>query len=378
MNNPSSAQRLLCGFSLVALAVASSSAHGYAGSPTFQLAGANDAWRAVVAIGIRLPASNEAPTRFSTLFAGSGTLISEHGLILSNEHVVSELAKAMKRPLDDPRLPLVAAFPADDRRLDNGLFSAKLLVSERKSDLAILRLGDALVPPRSPLFYVKIGNILSLKADDPLAIYGYPEDTDGKLDSIMGKLLGVKHDVQVGISAWLQVDATLRPGFSGGAGVSADGLLVGVPTQRVLVFSPFCIGEGEDPMAAECPVIGERNLLRSINYVYPLLEKAKTKMPEYAPVKIQGTIVDAANGQPIPNAVFAVLKPGLRWSTYTGKPEHIAESILTDERGRFVSTKEFSPLMTYAVGWTAPGYASAYDHAFQPSRSPRRFTLRRS
>ncbi|WP_425353551.1 trypsin-like peptidase domain-containing protein [Roseovarius aestuariivivens] len=140
---------------------------------------------------------------------GSGVILSEDGIVVSNYHVVGEAT--------DIRVVL------NDRRE----FSAKVLLSDEESDLAILRLDGA-----SDL------SALQLRDSDSVQV--------GELVLAIGNPFGVGQTVTSGIVSglarsgtatgnargyFIQTDAPINPGNSGGALVDVNGHLIGINTQ---------------------------------------------------------------------------------------------------------------------------------------------------
>ena len=140
---------------------------------------------------------------------GSGVILSSDGIVVSNYHVVGEAT--------DIRVAL------NDRRE----FSARVLLSDQESDLAILQLEDA---PQMPA--------LPLRDSDTVEV--------GELVLAIGNPFGVGQTVSSGIVSglarsgtatgngrgyFIQTDAPINPGNSGGALVDVNGELIGINTQ---------------------------------------------------------------------------------------------------------------------------------------------------
>lgn len=139
---------------------------------------------------------------------GSGVILSEDGIVVSNYHVVGQAT--------DIRVVLY------DRRE----FAAKVLLGDEESDLAILRLETAENMP-----------YLSLRDSDTVEV--------GELVLAIGNPFGVGQTVSSGIVSGLarsgtatgngrgyfvQTDAPINPGNSGGALIDIKGQLIGVNT----------------------------------------------------------------------------------------------------------------------------------------------------
>ena len=139
---------------------------------------------------------------------GSGVILGEDGIVVSNYHVVGQAT--------DIRVVL------GDRRE----FSARVLLGDAESDLAILKLDDAGALPH-----------LALRDSDRVEV--------GELVLAIGNPFGVGQTVSSGIVSglarsgaatgnargyFIQTDAPINPGNSGGALVDVNGRLIGVNT----------------------------------------------------------------------------------------------------------------------------------------------------
>ncbi|MEM8774710.1 MAG: Do family serine endopeptidase [Pseudomonadota bacterium] len=152
---------------------------------------------------------------------GSGVILSDDGIVVSNFHVVGG-ATDIRVVLNDQRE-----------------FSAKLLLSDQESDLAILKLEDAEAMPA-----------LTLRDSDTVQV--------GELVLAIGNPFGVGQTVTSGIVSglarsgsaagggrgyFIQTDAPINPGNSGGALVDINGHLIGINT-RILSRSGGSNGIG--------------------------------------------------------------------------------------------------------------------------------------
>jgi serine protease Do len=156
----------------------------------------------------------ESGRKVSVEVAGSGVLISAKGEVLTNWHVVEKAA--------DVRCLLL-----DGRAMD-----AKVVGSDKDTDLALLQLQ--LPKDASPLPYAALGDSDRLKEGDFVMAMGAP--------------WGLSRSVSMGIiscarrflpghsqySLWLQTDASISPGNSGGPLVNTAGEVVGVNTRGIL------------------------------------------------------------------------------------------------------------------------------------------------
>jgi putative serine protease PepD len=148
---------------------------------------------------------------------GSGVVLSEDGLILTNNHVVAEAAGA--------RGDVTATVRFSDGR------SAPFTVvgTDPTGDLAVVRAEGV-----SGLTPIPIGSSRDVKVGEPVVAIGSPLGLQGTVTSGIISALnrpvsasgGPGGDVSV-IEA-LQTDAAMNPGNSGGALVNMNGELIGV------------------------------------------------------------------------------------------------------------------------------------------------------
>jgi len=137
---------------------------------------------------------------------GSGVLVSQDGLILTNAHVVDAA--------DHIRVTLV------DRRS----FKATVVGVDKKTDLAVLRIDGEHLP------WVPFGDSTALRVGEVVLAVGNPFGLSQTVT--MGIVSGVGRQ-GVGITDYedfIQTDAAINPGNSGGAMVNTRGELVGINT----------------------------------------------------------------------------------------------------------------------------------------------------
>jgi len=168
---------------------------------------------AVVYIKV-LQETHESGQRVSQDVSGSGVIITPEGEVLTNWHVVDK-ALEVRCLLTDGR-----AMPAE------------VVGSDKDTDLALVRLKPPADTPTIP--YAKLGDSSRL--------------CEGDFVMAMGAPWGLSRSVSIGIvscprrylpgnseySLWLQTDAAISPGNSGGPLVNTDGEVVGINTRAVL------------------------------------------------------------------------------------------------------------------------------------------------
>jgi serine protease Do len=137
---------------------------------------------------------------------GSGFIISSDGLILTNAHVVRE-AKDVTVKLSDRRE-----------------FAAKVLGADTTTDIAVLRINAKDLPT------VRLGNPKQLEVGDPVmavgAPFGFEQTATQGIVSAKGRSLPGDSVVP-----FIQTDAAVNPGNSGGPLFDGTGAVVGINAQ---------------------------------------------------------------------------------------------------------------------------------------------------
>lgn len=140
---------------------------------------------------------------------GSGVIISENGYIVTNNHVIED-AQNIKVILNDKRE-----------------FDAKLVGTDPSTDIALLKI-DA-----KDLSFLTYGDSNALKLGEWVLAVGNPFNLTSTVTagivSATGRNLRMNED-QYSIEAFIQTDAAVNPGNSGGALVNQQGNLVGINT----------------------------------------------------------------------------------------------------------------------------------------------------
>lgn len=141
--------------------------------------------------------------------AGSGVIISPDGYIVTNNHVIDD-ADEISVVLNDKRE-----------------FKAKLIGSDPSTDVALIKI-DA-----SGLATLKFSNSDNLKLGEWVLAVGNPFNLTSTVTagivSAKSRDIGINPD-QMRIESFIQTDAAVNPGNSGGALVNTRGELVGINT----------------------------------------------------------------------------------------------------------------------------------------------------
>ena len=174
---------------------------------------------------------------------GSGFIIHEDGLVLTNEHVVRDATE-------------IVVTLADGRD-----FAAELVGTDEVNDLALLRLqpdGEAL--PAAPLgtsddlmigeWVVAIGNPFGYLLSNP-----EPTVTAGVVSGLNRNIIPTGNDNSGYYLGMIQTDASINPGNSGGPLVNAEGEVVGVNS------SIFSRSGGSEGLGFAIPIDRARNVV---------------------------------------------------------------------------------------------------------------------
>ena len=137
--------------------------------------------------------------------SGAGTIWHPEGLILTNAHVVGPQAVRVTLP-GGQTLP------------------ARVVAHSRSLDLAALAVDAQGLPA------IKLGNSENLQPGQWVLAVGYPWGVPGAATAGVVINTGIPPELQTSGRTLIQVDLPLRPGYSGGPLVDAQGRLVGINT----------------------------------------------------------------------------------------------------------------------------------------------------
>ncbi len=141
--------------------------------------------------------------------SGSGVVVSPDGYIVTNHHVIEESDKV--------RVTL------NDRRE----FTAEVIGIDPSTDLALLKIEEYGLP------HVIFGNSDSLQVGEWVLAVGNPFNLESTVTAGIVSAKGRSIDILEGqdrIESFIQTDAAVNPGNSGGALVNTNGELVGINT----------------------------------------------------------------------------------------------------------------------------------------------------
>lgn len=141
--------------------------------------------------------------------SGSGVIISPDGYIVTNNHVINE-AENIEIVLND-----------------NNKYIAELVGTDPSTDLALLKINA------SNLSYIPFANSDSVKVGSWVMAVGNPfnlaSTVTAGIVSAKGRNINILQD-NAAVESFIQTDAAVNPGNSGGALVDLNGNLIGINT----------------------------------------------------------------------------------------------------------------------------------------------------
>jgi len=144
--------------------------------------------------------------QFKSSALGSGVIVSEHGYILTNNHVIKD-ADEIKVILYDKRE-----------------FKGKVVGSDPRTDLAVIKIDAKNLPT------IPFGASAKLKTGDIVLAIGNPFGLNQTITMGIVSAVGRSNVGIADLEDFIQTDAAINPGNSGGALVNSNGELVGINT----------------------------------------------------------------------------------------------------------------------------------------------------
>ncbi|EMR04664.1 Do family serine endopeptidase [Cesiribacter andamanensis] len=149
--------------------------------------------------------------------SGSGVILSADGYIVTNNHVIDR-ADQVEVTLND-----------------NRSYTAEVIGVDPTTDIALLKVDATDLP------YLSYGNSESVKVGEWVLAVGNPLDltstvtagivsAKGRNIGILGRGSNIQGNVNTAIESFIQTDAAVNPGNSGGALVNLRGELIGINT----------------------------------------------------------------------------------------------------------------------------------------------------
>jgi len=155
---------------------------------------------------------------------GSGSVISDAGLILTNAHVATPDVA-----VDEIQVAVTTTADAAPQ----AMYRAEVRAADVALDLAVVQITETLEGEpyqQGAIRPLPVGDSDAVSIGDDLLIFGYPRIGGETITFTRGLVSGFTSDEVVGERAWIKTDATITGGNSGGTAASANGELIGIPT----------------------------------------------------------------------------------------------------------------------------------------------------
>lgn len=172
---------------------------------------------------------------FEIFSLGSGTVLNDSGLILTNHHVVDGDRPNGLR--NDDGIVAIAVAPADLRGESVLKYLGLVVKTHADLDLALIQIvamiddPDAPLPENLGLTPARLGDSDELIISDEINMFGYPDIGSNTPTYTKGIVAGFIDENRDGIYEWIKTDASLAHGNSGGLATDSSGRFIGVPTQ---------------------------------------------------------------------------------------------------------------------------------------------------
>ena len=162
--------------------------------------------------------------------SGSGVVISEDGYIVTNNHVISDGAQGIAEEIN---------VTMNNKKT----YKARLIGRDPSSDLAVLKIDGKGFP------FMLYGNSDNVKLGQWVLAVGYPLSLETTVTagivSAKERTIGINtRQSQTPIESFIQTDAAINQGNSGGALINTDGQLIGINSAINGGYSGTYIGYG--------------------------------------------------------------------------------------------------------------------------------------
>lgn len=146
--------------------------------------------------------------------SGSGVIISDDGYIVTNNHVVSDGGNGVAEEI---------TVTLHNKKT----YKAKIIGRDPSSDLAVLKIDGTALP------YMIYGNSDNVKLGQWVLAVGYPLTLETTVTagivSAKSRSIGINsRQSQTPVESFIQTDAAINQGNSGGALITTDGQLIGI------------------------------------------------------------------------------------------------------------------------------------------------------
>lgn len=158
---------------------------------------------------------DDLPGTYDRTVTGSGIVISEDGYVLTNAHVAAEGGRA------------------EVRLTDRRAYEAELVGADPTTDVAVLQMVGLAEDDETPLPVAALGDSDELQVGDMVLAIGNPfrmgsTVTSGIISALGRQVNVIQNDFRV--ESFIQTDAAINQGNSGGALVNLEGEVIGMVT----------------------------------------------------------------------------------------------------------------------------------------------------
>ncbi len=203
-------------------------------------------------------------------YAGSGSIISADGLILTNAHVAEPTAPGLEEyygdgGINDPEYLLVALVEGTDDAPAAPEYRARPVQVDGMRDAAVVRIyatadGDQVSGGDLDLPTMPLGDSDALDSGDDVTVLGFPGISgSARLTVTKGVISTFIDRDDLGPRSEIDTDTRIAPGNSGGAAINNDAQIIGIPSAL--------FGERDSPVVS--------GRIRPINLVLDLIEAAE-------------------------------------------------------------------------------------------------------
>ena len=202
---------------------------------------------------VRLSAETTDLSGAPVEYSGSGSIIDEQGLILTNAHVAAPEAEGLAEqygeevPIRDPEYLLVALTQGGDDRPADPEYRARVVEADGNLDAAVIEiyaddegneLDEELDLPTMP-----IGNSDEVRTGDDVTVLGFPGiSQSGAVTVTKGVVSTFIPSEEYGPRSEIDTDTRIAPGNSGGAAINNDAEIIGIPSAYFSEGSPIVSG----------------------------------------------------------------------------------------------------------------------------------------
>ena len=189
---------------------------------------------AVVGITNRVVARDFFNRQVEATGWGSGVIFRSDGYIVTNNHVVSDSTE------------LIVSLS------DGRTFSGTLVGADEFTDIAVVKIDAKDLPT------AKFGNSDEVMVGEPAIAIGNPMGLEYSGSVTVGVISALNRRISTNESVnYLQTDAAINQGNSGGALVNADGELIGIPSVKI-------VRSGFEGMAFAIPINTVKNVVEDL------------------------------------------------------------------------------------------------------------------